>query len=140
MTRWNTKGMVSSMRTDWNTPKDLYEKLDEEFNFDFDPCPSNWDGTWDGLTIEWKQRNYVNPPYGRQLSKWLAKGWLEAQKGKLVVFLLPARTDTKWWHEYVMRADEVRFIKGRLQFDDNPDHRCPFPSVIVVFCGGKKIA
>lgn len=76
--------------------------------------------------------NYVNPPYGREIGKWLAKGYSEAQRGKTVVFLIPSRTDTKWWHDYVMKADEIRFIKGRLKFDEH-ENSAPFPSAIVIF-------
>lgn len=79
-------------------------------------------------------RNYVNPPYGNQIGKWLAKGYREAQEGKTVVFLIPSRTDTKWWHDYCMKADEIRFIKGRLKFDEH-ENSAPFPSAIVIFKG-----
>jgi site-specific DNA-methyltransferase (adenine-specific) len=76
--------------------------------------------------------NYVNPPYGNEIPKWIKKGYEEYQKGKSVVFLIPSRTDTRWWHDYCMNATEIRFIKGRLKFDDckNP---APFPSAIVIF-------
>lgn len=76
--------------------------------------------------------NYVNPPYGRELPKWIAKGYAEWQKGKTVVFLIPSRTDTRWWHDYCMKATDIRFIKGRLKFDDQKNS-APFPSAIVVF-------
>ncbi len=76
--------------------------------------------------------NYVNPPYGKELPKWIEKGFEEWKKGKTVVFLIPSRTDTRWWHEYCMKATEIRFIKGRLKFDDQKNS-APFPSAIVVF-------
>jgi len=120
----------SSMRTDWKTPKAVYQILDKEFKFDFDPCPMN--PKFDGLSIEWGKVNYVNPPYGREIPKWIKKGYEEYQKGKTVVFLIPSRTDTRWWHEYCMKANEIRFIKGRLKFDDCKNS-APFPSVIVIF-------
>lgn len=120
----------SSQRLDWKTPKAVYQILDAEFNFDFDPCPTNPKG--DGLSIEWGKCNYVNPPYGREIPKWIAKGYEEYQKGKTVVFLIPSRTDTQWWHKFVMKADEIRFIKGRLKFDDQ-ENSAPFPSAIVIF-------
>lgn len=120
----------SSQRLDWQTPKAVYQVLDAEFGFDFDPCPSH--PTFDGLHIEWGQVNFVNPPYGREIPKWIRKGYLEHLKGKAVVFLIPSRTDTKWWHDYCMKASEIRFIRGRLRFDDGPN-AAPFPSAIVIF-------
>jgi site-specific DNA-methyltransferase (adenine-specific) len=121
-----------SVRQDWKTPKALYQTLDAEFCFDFDPCPSKSD--FDGLSVEWGETNFVNPPYGTQIHKWIAKGFAEWQKGKTVVFLIPSRTDTRYWHDYVMKADEIRFIKGRLCFDAGKG-QAPFPSAIVVFHG-----
>jgi len=129
------KALFSSMRTDWRTPVAVYEELDDEFHFDFDPCPPN--PTFDGLTIEWGERNFVNPPYGRQIGQWISKGYEEARKGKQVVWLIPSRTDTRWWHDYIMKADEIRFIKGRLHFDERGP--APFPSAVVVFRGGTVI-
>lgn len=122
----------SSAKTNWNTPKAFYQALDAEFNFDLDPCPEK--PKFDGLEIEWGKSNFVNPPYGRELPKWIKKGYLEHLKGKTVVFLIPSRTDTRWWHEYIMKADEIRFIKGRLYFNDEPN-RSPFPSCLVVYHG-----
>lgn len=122
----------SSQRMDWRTPKAVYQVLDAEFRFDFDPCPS--DPQWDGLdpSLKWGRSNYVNPPYGRELPKWVARGYEEYMRGNTVVFLIPSRTDTKWWHEYCMNATEIRFIKGRLKFDDQ-ENSAPFPSAIVIF-------
>lgn len=124
----------SSLRMDWKTPKAVYQVLDSEFRFDHDPCPPKYEV--DGLTSEWGDSNYVNPPYGRELPKFIAKGYEEWQKGKTVVFLIPSRTDTRWWHDYCMKADEIRFIKGRLKFDDQPNP-APFPSAIVIFKSNK---
>lgn len=126
----NLKVHYSSQRLDWKTPKAVYQVLDSEFNFDHDPCPPLY--KIDGLTSEWGKSNFVNPPYGKELPKWIKKGFEEWQKGKTVVFLIPSRTDTRWWHEYCMKAAEIRFIKGRLKFDDNKNS-APFPSAIVVF-------
>ena len=122
--------MFSSARLDWRTPKAVYQVLDAEFKFDFDPCPTKKD--FDGLMVEWGEINFVNPPYGRETVKWLEKGYEEVLKGKTVVFLLASRTDTGWWHKYVMKADNIRFIKGRLKFDDHINS-APFPSAIVIF-------
>lgn len=120
----------SSLRLDWQTPTAVYKALDAEFSFDFDPCPANPD--FNGLEIEWGNKNFVNPPYGRQISRWIQKGYREYLKGKTVVFLIPSRTDTRWWHEYIMSATEIRFIKGRLRFG-NAVNGAPFPSAIVIF-------
>jgi len=119
-----------SQRLDWKTPKAVYQILDAEFSFDHDPCPTK--PKVDGLNSEWGGCNFVNPPYGRELPKWIAKGYEEWNKGKTVVFLIPSRTDTKWWHQHCMKATEIRFIKGRLKFDDQANP-APFPSAIVVF-------
>lgn len=124
------RGLFTSLRGDWKTPKALYQALDAEFHFDFDPCPIK--PKLDGLEIEWGQTNFVNPPYGREIYKWIEKGFLENAKGKTVVFLIPSRTDTRWWHSYIMQADEIRFIRGRLRFDDQKN-AAPFPSAISIF-------
>ena len=123
----------SSQRLDWQTPDEAYNKLNQEFSFDCDPCPSN--PKKDGLLIEWGQCNFVNPPYGREIPKWIKKGYEEWKKGKTVVFLIPSRTDTTYWHDYIMKADEIRFIRGRLKFK-GAKHSAPFPSAIIIFKGG----
>ena len=122
---------MTSLRQDWRTPRALYQGLDAEFRFDFDPCPPN--PQFDGLTVEWGQRTYVNPPF-KGIAKWIEKGWREWKAGKTVVFLIPARTDTRYWHSYCMEASEIRFIKGRIHYDDAPTP-APFPSCIVIFLG-----
>ena len=119
-----------SYRLDWRTPQKLYNSLNQIFRFNFDPCPVNPD--FDGLKINWKQSNYVNPPYGRKLGLWVKKCFEESQKGKTSVLLIPSRTDTRYWHKYVMKASEIWFIKGRLKFDDQK-YPAPFPNVIVIF-------
>ncbi|TXH52328.1 MAG: adenine methyltransferase [Desulfurellales bacterium] len=120
---------MTSLRQTWRTPKAFYQALDSEFCFDFDPCPPN--PTFDGLSVEWGVSTYVNPPF-KGIEKWVAKGLAEAQKGKTVVFLIPSRTDTRYWHDYCMKASEIRFIKGRLHYDDSKNP-APFPSCVVVF-------
>lgn len=124
-------GLLTSNKLDYKTPKELYTFLDDIFKFDFDPCPTN--PNFDGLSIEWGKCNFVNPPYGTQIKHWIKKAWDEAQTGKLVVLLIPSRTDTQYWHTYVMRADELWFIQGRLKFNDG-EAPAPFPSVLVIFC------
>jgi len=125
-------GLMTSTTPNWATPKWLYEELNKEFSFDFDPCPLSLNPVIDGLSIDWGKRNYINPPYGRTIGKWTRKAYKESIQGKLCVMLLPARTDTKWWHEDVMKAKEIRFIKGRLKFNDQKNP-APFPSCVVIF-------
>lgn len=125
------KGLFSSASSDWATPKELYEALDKEFRFNDDPCPLGGEG---GLDRPWGNRTFLNPPYGRAIIDWVARAYQESCKGKLIVCLLPSRTDTKWWHDYVMQADEIRFIRGRLRFG-NAKNGAPFPSAIVIFDG-----
>lgn len=120
----------SSQRMDWKTPKAVYQVLDSEFGFDHDPCPPDF--IVDGLMSEWGGVNFVNPPYSRALPLWVKKAFDEWQKGKTVVMLIPSRTDTRWWHDYCMKATEIRFIKGRLKFDDQKNS-APFPSAIIIF-------
>ena len=120
----------SSVRMDWKTPIAVYQALHAEFNFDHDPCPPNYE--IDGLKSDWGKSNFINPPYGRELPKWVAKAYSEHLKGKLCVMLIPSRTATKWWHDYCMKASEIRFIKGRLKFDDQK-WSAPFPSAIIIF-------
>ena len=124
-----SKVVFSAQRDNWKTPKKFYEELNKEFDFDFDPCPPN--PTFDGLNIEWGKCNFVNPPYS-QIKLWTKKGYEEYLKGKTVVFLIPSRTDTIYWHEYCMKAAEIRFIKGRLKFDDH-NNSAPFPSALIIF-------
>ena len=128
------KEQFMSMRLDWQTPEGVYKSLDEEFDFNFDPCPP--DPQFDGLSCEWEERNFVNPPYGREIRKWIRKGYFESLKGRLVVCLVASRTDTSWWHDYVMKADEIRFIRGRIRFK-GAKWNAPFPSAVIVFDGRK---
>ena len=110
--------LFSSKKTDnWTTPNYLYKELDQEFNFDFDPCPLN--STFDGLKIQWGLRNFVNPPYSNVVG-FLQKAHYELEHGiaEICVFLTFANTDTKWFHKYCYNIGELRFIKGRLKFID----------------------
>lgn len=125
------RALFSQATDRWSTPSDTYAALDAEFHFDFDPCPL--DGTQDGLATlftTWEgKRVYCNPPYGPGIRDWLIRG-LEAD---VAVFLIPSRTDTQWFHEIVLpKADEIRFIKGRLKFGGSKNP-APFPSMVVVF-------
>ena len=130
-----------SKKDDWETPQDLFNKLNAEFNFDIDVCASKENAKCeryyseedDALSKEWKGYCFMNPPYGRKISRWIEKAYESARSGEAtVVCLLPSRTDTKWWHTYIMKADTVRFIKGRLKFE-GAKNSAPFPSAIVIF-------
>lgn len=129
----NIKIHFSSASDNWGTPEKTYSELNAEFSFDFDPCPLNEAPDFDGLQIEWKDRNFCNPPYSK-LKLWAKKAYEESLKGRLVVLLVPSRTDTKYWHDYFMKADEIRFIKGRLKFGKSKSS-APFPSCIIIFKG-----
>lgn len=120
------------------TPSWLFNELDSEFHFNLDPCSTDENAKCEnhytkkenGLEQNWGgYRVYCNPPYGKQISKWVRKAY---ESNTLVVMLLPSRTDTKWFHDYCLRYGEVRFIKGRLKFG-NGIGNAPFPSMIVVF-------
>jgi len=122
------RGRISNQ--DARTPEELYKQLNEEFHFDFDPCPNN--PTFDGLKIEWGKSNYVNPPWANK-TPWIKKAIEESRKGKTVVMLLPADTSTRWFHDLILpNADEIRFIRGRLKFSKN-GYPAKYPSMIVIF-------
>ena len=117
---------------EWATPKDFYDQLNDEFHFDFDPCPIA--GSQNGIFSELGLVNFVNPPYNKAIRGWLQKGILEKSKGNLSVFLLPVRTDVVWFHELVLpNADQIRFVRGRLYFGERRTHPAPFPSMLVIF-------
>lgn len=132
------KGMFTSNRDDWQTPKDFFDKLDRLFGFELDvaadatnaKCARYFDKEANGLNQEWSNRNWMNPPYGREISAWCAKADEQAKKGKLTVALLPARTDTAWYHKYCASWHTI-FIRGRLRFSDAGS--APFPSMVVFF-------
>ena len=109
-------------KDNWATPKDLYDKLNDEFNFDFDPCPLNpgkIPPEKDGLLIEWGERNFVNPPYSRRLKEAFVMRAVDFQrKGKMSVMLLPVSTSTALFHDWILpNADDVRFLRGRVSFE-----------------------
>ena len=123
--------LFSSTSDHWETPKELFYELDSEFLFNFDPCPLLAEES--GLLVQWSGRVFCNPPYSK-IADFLRKGlfFLAAEKVKILVYLLPARTDTKWFHDYCMKAKEIRFLRGRLKFG-NALHNAPFPSMVVIF-------
>lgn len=131
-------GIFSSLRTDWATPSQLYEYLDTEFGFEMDVCANSLNAQSSNFLFEnalesaWRGICWMNPPYGRGIGKWIQKAFESSRNGAVVVCLLPARTDTSWWHDYCLKG-EIRFLRGRLCFDDEKKKRAPFPSAIVIF-------
>lgn len=136
------KGMFTSNTDMWATPQDFFNKLNEEFNFECDVCAiaSNakcrhyFTPEDDGLAQEWEGVCWMNPPYGRTIGEWVKKAYESSLQGATVVCLLPARTDTKWWHEYCMKG-EIRLVRGRLKFGEGKNS-APFPSAVVIFGEG----
>ncbi|HHZ94726.1 MAG TPA: adenine methyltransferase [Flavobacteriales bacterium] len=135
--------MFSSETDNWSTPQEFFDKLNWRFGpFDLDPCASThntkcanfFSEPENGLLKSWKGHTvFCNPPYGRGIDAWIKKGYEEGQDpDTMVVMLIPSRTDTRYWHEYVMKAEAVYFIKGRLRFGDSTNS-APFPSAVVVF-------
>ena len=139
--------MFSSEKNDWETPQDFYDKLNLKYSFTLDPCASHVTAKCkkyftvedDGLAKSWRgEVVFMNPPYGRGIEKWIQKAFDESRKSgpaTVVVCLVPARTDTKYWHDYCMKAHEIYFVKGRLKFGDSKNS-APFPSAVVVFRSG----
>jgi len=132
--------LFSSATDLWETPLDLFQELDAEFGFTLDVCalPTNakcrkfFSPAEDSLKQRWTGTCWMNPPYGRNIGSWVRKAWESSRDGATVVCLLPARTDTKWWHEYVAHASEIRYVRGRLRFG-KAVNSAPFPSAVVVF-------
>lgn len=131
----------SSATDDWATPQEFFDELDAEFDFTLDVCASDSNAKCgryftrddDGLSQTWDaERCWMNPPYGREIKEWMRKAYGSSLEGALVVCLVPARTDTAWWHDYAAKATEIRFVRGRLRFG-SAKHSAPFPSAVVVF-------
>jgi len=137
--------LFSSRSEEWETPHDVFDELDREFNFTLDVCATRqnakckryYDRHRDGLAQDWsRERVFMNPPYGREIGRWMSKARHESRRGALVVCLVHARTDTRWWHENVEGiASEIRFVRGRIRFGRAgiPGQPAPFPSAIVVY-------
>lgn len=139
----NTNIHFSSKTDVWATPQDFFDMLDKEFGFDLDPCalPNNakckkyFTPEQDGLIQDWEGCTvFCNPPYGREINKWVEKCYKESlNPNTIVVMLIPARTDTKYFHDFIYyKATEIRFIKGRLKFGDSKNP-APFPSMVVIY-------
>jgi phage N-6-adenine-methyltransferase len=134
-------GMYSSNKGNWGTPDDFFNKLNAQYGFDLDPCADDINHKCEnyfteesnGLEQDWNGKVFMNPPYGRKIGLWIQKAYDETQNGNasFVVCLLPARTDTKWFHE-ICTLGEIIFIKGRLKFQGAKD-AAPFPSMLVIF-------
>jgi phage N-6-adenine-methyltransferase len=140
--------LFSSATDNHATPQDLFDQLHAEFNFTLDVAASKdnhkcerWFGPdqdadlcRDGLFMPWVGRVWCNPPYGRDIKRWVEKAWTETLVGnaELVVMLLPARTDTAWFHDWCLHETELRFIRGRLKFGD-ATNSAPFPSMLVIW-------
>ena len=137
-----TKGMFSSTTDLWATPQDFFDTLNDEFHFDLDPCathdnakcPIYFTAEEDGLKQNWQGYTvFCNPPYGRAIAAWVKKCYEESRKPDTkVVMLIPARTDTSYFHDYIYHKAELRFIRGRLKFG-NAEQGAPFPSMVVIF-------
>jgi phage N-6-adenine-methyltransferase len=134
-----------SSKTDMHsTPQDLFNTLDSFHSFETDVCASEenhkcedyYTAEQDGLSMEWRGSCWMNPPYGREIGKWMKKAYESSLEGAVVVCLVPSRTDTAWWHDYAMKG-KIEFIRGRLKFG-NAKNNAPFPSVIVVFNAAEK--
>lgn len=136
----------SSKTNEWATPQYLFDELDRDFNFTLDPCATEDNAKCDkyftieddGLIQDWSNDVvFMNPPYGRDIKHWVRKAYEESLKGSIVVCLIPSRTDTTYWHDYIFgKASDIRFLKGRIKFGDSKNS-APFPSAIVVYEGVK---
>jgi len=138
--------MFSSKTDQWATPQAFFDELNQEFNFNLDPCADEQNHKCErfftvkenGLAQDWGgYRVFCNPPYGSAIKEWVAKCYWEGHKeNTLVVLLIPARTDTAYFHDYIQHRAEIRFIRGRLKFGSSQTG-APFPSMVVIFRGPK---
>lgn len=135
------KGLFTSKTDEWETPQELFDELNKEFKFTLDPCATKktakckkyYTKEDDGLVQDWQgEVVFCNPPYGRAMKHWVKKCSDESKKlNTVVVMLIPARTDTIYFHEFIYNKAEIRFLKGRLKFSDSKNS-APFPSMIVI--------
>lgn len=131
----------SSATPEWATPQWLFDQFDAEFHFTVDvcstdenaKCPKHYTRREDGLLQDWAgEVAWMNPPYGKAISAWMRKAYTESLRGATVVCLVPSRTDTAWWHNYAMKASEIRYLRRRIKFGGCANS-APFPSAVVVF-------
>lgn len=142
--------LLSSKKMDYCTPQDFFDKLNNEFHFALDAaateksakCNKFYTTQTDGLIMPWSvgvgESVFCNPPYGRTLGLWVRKAYKESRNGTIIVLLIPARTDTQYFHDYVYGKAEIRFLRGRLRFEDEDGNRyppAPFPSMLVIYNG-----
>lgn len=146
------KALFSSANMNWSTPQDFFDRLNEEFHFTLDAaathksakCKKYFTPQDDGLKQPWNAGGgavFCNPPYGKDICNWVRKAYEESQRGTTVVLLIPSRTDTAYFHDYIYGKAELRFVRGRLKFTDEsgmPGGSSPFPSLVVVYNGGKQ--
>ena len=147
--------LLSSKKMDYCTPQDFFDRLNDEFGFVLDAaataksakCPAYYTPETDGLNSHWNLAGggavWCNPPYGRETGKWVRKAYEEARSGKTVVLLIPARTDTAYFHDYIYGKAEIRFVRGRLRFTDeegNAYDPAPFPSMVVIYNPKKEVS
>ncbi len=141
------RGMMTSTTSEWATPQEFFDELNREFHFTLDPCCTPLNRKCDryftkednGLLQSWQgEIVFCNPPYGRKIGEWVKKCYQEAANGATCVMLIPARTDTSYFHDYIYGKHEIRFIRGRLRFG-GCDQNAPFPSMVVVMRGGSDV-
>jgi site-specific DNA-methyltransferase (adenine-specific) len=145
--------MFSSKSDEWETPQDLFDTLNKEFKFTLDPCSQHYNHKCDkyytqednGLSKDWSgEIVFCNPPYGGSIGKWVEKCYKESLNGTKIVMLIPSRTDTRWFHSYILGKAEIRFLKGRLKFvnrsfptwNEEGNYKlspAPFPSMLVIY-------
>ena len=145
--------LLSSKKMDYCTPQAFFDALNREFRFTLDAaataksakCPAYYTPETDGLSSPWNLAGggavFCNPPYGRKIGQWVRKAYEEAKRGTTVVLLIPARTDTTYFHDYIYGKAEIRFIRGRLRFTDEEGNAyapAPFPSMVVIYNSGKE--
>ena len=132
-----------SSKTDlWATPQDFFDRYNAIYKFDLDVCATKENAKCarffteqeNGLLQDWIGYCWMNPPYGRTIKQWMKKAYESSQNGATVVCLVPARTDTAWWHEYAVKG-QIEFIRGRLKFGSSKNS-APFPSAVIVFMNG----
>lgn len=119
--------LFSRVTDEWSTPRDVFTALNDEFHFTLDPCPLEGIDHLAHMKPWTGERVFCNPPYS-EIDKWISR----AREAELAVFLVPSRTDTRWWHEFAMASSEIRFIRGRLKFG-GAKNSAPFPSAVVIF-------
>ena len=146
------QALLSSKKMDYCTPQDFFDQLNQEFHFTLDvavteksaKCKDYYTPETDGLNSPWNRNGgavFCNPPYGREIGKWVRKAYEESKRGTTIVLLIPSRTDTAYFHDYIYGKAEIRFLRGRLCFTDedgNSYNAAPFPSMIAVYNGSKK--